>query len=103
VDARSTDGSYWQYLEELRAWKVVRRVVSGPSKLLFQNGVYDSQYFLRYGISVQGFTEDTLVLHHSLYPELQKGLGFQGSIYLDEPAWKLMRKRHFNDTVKRDE
>jgi len=103
VDLRQDDGCYWPYLEELRAWKVVRRVVSGPAKLLFQNGVYDSQYFLRYGISVREFTEDTLVLHHSLYPELQKGLGFQGSIYLDEPAWKLMRKRHFKETVKRDE
>lgn len=103
VDLRQESGCYWSYLEELRAWAVVRNVVSGPGELLFQNGVYDSQYFLRYGISVRAFTEDTLVLHHSLYPELQKGLGFLGSLYLDEPAWKLMRKRHFNDTVKRDE
>jgi len=43
-----------------------------------------------------------MLLHHALYPELPKGLGFLGSIYTNEASWKLMRRER-SDTVKRDE
>jgi hypothetical protein len=43
-----------------------------------------------------------MMLHHSLYPEMKKSLGFLGSIYTDEASWKLMRQEK-TDTEKRDE
>ena len=42
-----------------------------------------------------------MLLHHSLFPELQKGLGFLGSIYTNEASWKLMRGQ--DDSNKKDE
>ena len=33
-----------------------------------------------------------MLVHHALYPELNKGLGFLGSIYMNEPAWKHLRR-----------
>ena len=35
--------------------------------------------------------EDTMVMHHAMEPEIQKKSGHLGSVYTDEPAWKLMR------------
>jgi uracil-DNA glycosylase len=87
---------------ELYAWDLVAKLLASPIPKLGQNFVYDLQYLLRMGLRVNAYHHDTMLLHHSLFPELQKGLGFLGSIYTSEPAWKLMR--HFKpDTEKRDE
>lgn len=94
--------SYWSPEEEHVFWLTVRRLLESPIPKLFQNGVYDLQYLLRMGLRPQNVREDSMLLHHALFPELPKGLGFLGSIYTDEPAWKLMR-RGAGDSVKRDE
>ena len=61
-----------------------------------QNFSYDMQYFWRtVGITCPKFFGDTMLLHHALQPELEKGLGFLGSIYTNEPSWKFMRQEHF--------
>lgn len=61
---------------------------------LAQNGLYDVQYCIRNGWPVRNFTHDTMLRHHSLYPEMEKGLGFMGTIYTDEQPWKMLRNRH---------
>jgi hypothetical protein len=95
--------SYWNTKEEeLRAWSCVSALLESAIPKLFQNGLYDVQYLMPMGIKVNNFIEDSMLLHHSIFPELQKGLGFLGSVYTSEPAWKLMRKRAA-DTVKADE
>jgi uracil-DNA glycosylase len=94
---------YWETAaDEVRAWRVVRDVLESDIPKLFQNGLYDMQYILRWGMRPANLAHDTMLLHHSLYPELRKGLGFLGSIYSNEAAWKLMG-RPKADTVKRDE
>ena len=87
---------------EKQFWRLVRKIMAMPMPKLFQNGAYDIQYFLSYGIPVVNASEDSMILQHSLYPELPKSLGFLGSIHTDEPAWKLMR-RNKADTVKRED
>jgi DNA polymerase I-like protein with 3'-5' exonuclease and polymerase domains len=79
----------------------VRRVLEDRSiRKLFQNGVYDISFLLRaYGIKTMGAAEDTMLLAHALQPESLKGLGYLGSIYSDEGAWKHMRKK--DETIKR--
>ena len=94
VDLEHSSGSYWgSPSEERKAWACVARLLALPSAKVFQNGVYDLQYITQLGMLPRACTEDTMLLHHSLYPELPKGLGFLGSIYTEEPAWKLMRKQ----------
>ncbi len=63
---------------------------------VFQNGMYDMQYLWSMGLTVVNPRHDTMLLHHSLVPEMLKGLGFLGSIYTSEPAWKLMRHDETN-------
>lgn len=101
TDFRKESCSYWSTPEmEKEAWQWVRRICGLPARKLFQNGLYDLHFlWRRYGITCSNVTDDTLLLHHALQPEMPKGLGFLGSIYTNEPAWKLMRTA----TIKRDE
>jgi uracil-DNA glycosylase len=103
VDMGRPGRNYWSTLaEEVEVWQIVKRVLEGPIPKLGQNFLYDIQYLMRAGIRPMNVMHDTMLLHHSLYPEMQKGLGFLGSIYTNEPAWKLMRHEKA-DTEKRDE
>lgn len=95
--------SYWPTAaDERRAWDCVDRLLKYDCPKLGQNFIYDLQYLTRIGIQPTRCTEDTMLLHHSLFPELQKGLGFLGSVYTNESSWKLLRKRKA-DTEKKDE
>jgi uracil-DNA glycosylase len=97
-------GSYWPSIEEeVRAWEFVRRVLALPSPKVAQNGLYDITFLWRHGITVNNYEDDTMLLHHALYPEAEKSLGFLGSVYTDEASWKMMRKRSKDDTIKRDQ
>ena len=103
-DKRQPGWSYWPTLgEELRAWKAVESILTRHPQVVFQNGLYDVQYIWRMGIPVPGFSDDTMLLHHSMYPELPKGLGFLGSVYTNDISWKQMRQRHGSQETKREE
>jgi hypothetical protein len=93
-------GNYWPtHHDELAAWNLVRTILGVRIPKVTQNGIYDVSYlWRRYGITVADWHHDTMLLHHALYPEAQKGLGYLGSIYTNEPAWKTMRKV---ETLKR--
>lgn len=94
--------SYWPTLdEELAAWYAVRELLESDMPKVGQNFLFDLQYLQRAGIRPKNCLHDTMLLHHSLFPELQKGLGFLGSIYTNESSWKLLRKH--NEELKRDE
>lgn len=102
-DKRKPGWSRWTEEEEGFLWAMLQAFCEAPwVRLLWQNGMYDYQYIIPMKIRVGNSTEDTMLLHHSLYPELQKGLGFLGSLYSNEASWKLMRRRKA-DTEKRDE
>jgi len=104
LDSRNPSSCFWKTVdEETRAWAFVRKVLASPIPKIAQNGAYDLGFlWRRYGIAVRNFTEDTMLLHHSLQPESPKGLGFMGSVYTDEPAWKIMREGKEDETIKRD-
>jgi hypothetical protein len=94
---------YWPTkAEEFHAWKIVWSILKSDVPKVLQNGMYDLQYLIRMGFRPRNCLEDTMLLHHSLFPEMRKGLGFLASIYTNESSWKLMG-RPKPDTVKRDE
>ena len=101
--ARLTGGSYWgDEAHELRAWRAVRALLESPIPKVGQNFLFDLTYLSRFGIRSRNCYHDTMLLHHTLFPEMQKGLGFLGSIYTNESAWKLFRRRG-TEKLKRDE
>lgn len=104
VDLRKPGCNYWPSLEdELEAWNQVQAILDGPEAKLGQNTLYDIQWLWKlYGIRVWNYSEDTMLLHHALQPESPKGLGFLGSVYTNEVAWKADRIRG-KDTLKRED
>lgn len=97
----SPKGQYWPDVQFSKALAFVKKLVQ-TYKVVFQNGGYDASYLIRYGIVPTKYTDDTMLLHHSLYPELRKSLEFLASIYANRPSWKKMRPRG-NKTGKREE
>ena len=104
TDSRAASGSYWPTAaDEIRAWDYVRDVLNNDRPKSAQNGLYDLSFLWRsYGIAVNNYQHDTMLLHHALQPESEKSLGFLGSLYTNEASWKLMRQRG-KTTIKRDE
>ena len=104
VDARKPSGNYWNSLaEELAAWNFIAEVCASPIPKVGQNGLYDIQWlWQRYGIPVLNYAHDTMLLHHSLFPESPKGLDFLGSVYTNESSWKTERPRG-KHSLKKDE
>jgi DNA polymerase len=102
-DPRRKDKSYWTNRhDEHAAWDLIRSILMDKSiPKLFQNGLYDIAFLYR-SMKIQTYNaaHDTMLLHHAIQPESLKGLGFLGSIYTDEGAWKAYHKGR--TTVKRD-
>jgi DNA polymerase len=97
------DGNYWRTSgEERTAWLWVARILRNLRKPIFHNGLYDIYYLWRaMQLPVPFGGEDTMLLHHSLQPEMKKALGFLATIYTEEPSWKFMRKEV--DTTKTED
>lgn len=94
-------GNYWpSHAIEMAVWDLVEVALASPTPKIFQNGLYDMQYLLRFGLRLRTCLHDTMLFHHSLFPELRKSLGFLGSVYTNEAPWKLLRK---DESGKREE
>lgn len=93
---------YWSSQDmEVRAWQWVQYGLDGfGAELVFQNGLYDVNRLLCSGIRPRRAIHDTMLLHHALFPELPKGLGFLDSIYRNDSPWK---KAFQSESLKRDE
>jgi hypothetical protein len=104
VDGRKPSRSYWPTVEaEMQAWGWVERMCALPQPKLMQNGTYDTFWLWdRMGIATRNYCEDTRLLHHALYPELPKDLGFMAACYTRQQAWKSWRGRG-QRPEKRDE
>lgn len=102
VNPRRANRSYWPDLAtEILVWNYIRGVLEDRTiRKVFQNGMYDIAFLWRsVGVKVRGAEHDTMLLHHALQPESLKALGYLGSIYCDEAAWKTERR---TTTIKRD-
>jgi hypothetical protein len=98
------DPNYWPTEEtEFDAWKLVIKGLQTKTPKIFQNGVYELSYFIRMGIHVNNAFHDTMLFHHSEFIELPKSLGFLGSIYCNDVAWKNMVRHGETNSLKRDE
>lgn len=103
-DPRKPSGCFWGTLrEEEQAWQFVRRVLALPCPKSGQNTLYDITFlWVKYGMYPNNYEDDTMLMHHALQPESEKGLAFLGSVYTNESSWKLLRTRG-KTTIKRDE
>lgn len=97
--------NYWPTpRDECAAWRYVHRWMEREDLVkVFQNGMFDLSHIPQTGCTPRNCSEDTMLQSHSLYSELQKGLGFLGSIHTNVPSWKKMIHVKNEDLLKRDD
>jgi len=86
---------------EFAAWKFVKMVLESNVPKICQNGIqYDSYWLAKeVKIGVKNIQHCTMQMSHAWALELEKSLGFLGSIFLDELSWKHIR----TETNKQDD
>lgn len=87
-----TGENYWETeADEVRVLSAIAKYLGDPHRhKVFQNGSYDVQWlFEKWGMITMGWTDDTRLLHHALWPESPKDLGTIASLHLNMPSWKL--------------
>ena len=98
------DLNYWRNpADEVMALLLIQRLLSSPAAKIFQNGMYDIPMLLSYGLKPRHCDHDTMLLHHSIYPESPKSLGFLGSVYGNEQSWKQMYAGGESVNLKKDD
>ncbi len=86
---------YSLYWGEDTSWalNIIAGLLALSNPKVFQNGMYDAQYLWRVlGMPIQNFNDDTMLLHHTLQPELPKSLAFLASVYTQASTWKELSK-----------
>lgn len=69
-------------------WSKINEVLSGNSKKIFQNFIYDCTYLSKYGMVVSNLWHDSMLAQKFLHPELTMGLDTVARLYTREPYWK---------------
>lgn len=94
VDQSRPGFDYWETpFEETKVISWMREVLQRPVPKIFQNGTYDMHWLANYGLLPRGPHEDTMLLFHSKYSELEKGLEALAAVYSNSPPWKTLRPR----------
>lgn len=96
VDLDKPDRSYWTEQEELLIWGMIKTVLEGPLPKLGQNfAQYDLLWLWhRYGIETRNLTDDTRLMSHAVYPEMEKSLAFLAASFTDFGPWKGLVSHH---------
>jgi len=69
--------------------RLIDEILRSPVKKVAQNGNFDMTYLgYNYRVKVENYAWDTMLAHHSIFPNLPKDLGTVASIYTDSPYWK---------------
>jgi len=86
----SAPEGYFTAAEEIHLRRALRALLLHPSvRVIMQNGLYDTQYFIREDGYAPLPTHDTMLLQHALFPGTPKGLDYLASIYCDHYVyWK---------------
>lgn len=92
---------YWSYEEERAIlWKLHELFVNDSIAWIFQNGIYDFQYFaVRWGF-IPHIWMDTMLAHHTCFAGLAKGLDFQSSIYCEYHRYWKDEGKEFHESIK---
>ena len=90
----SPDKSYFSLEEELSIVLLLRSILTHQNAhIIYQNGLYENQYFARYWGFVSIPEMDTMFAGAVAYPGLSKSLDSLSSLYLDyHQFWKAERK-----------
>ena len=87
--ATHTTESYVIPCDELWHWHFIRAANATPTRKVFQNGLFDNTYFMRWAVPVRNWVYDTFHLFHCWQSELPKRLDFVASFSIRKVRyWK---------------
>jgi uracil-DNA glycosylase family 4 len=78
---------YWKNGDEYEAIRLVNRLLS-VAPTIYQNALFDILHLREHGFKIGPATDDVLLAHHAIHPELPHNLGYIVSIYGKTPYWK---------------
>lgn len=83
-------GGFYSLEQEGRLiWLLYRILTHRNCKTVGQNFSYDTQYIFRAWHFLASHVEDTMIMQHTLYPGMEKGLGFLSSLHSESHVyWK---------------
>ena len=90
INLRNQHGNVYSKENELKLLIRLEEFLCHPTtRLVMQNGMYDSSYSLfMERIRLGGYYFDTMLAHHALYPSLPHNLGFITAQYTTQPFYK---------------
>lgn len=71
-----------------RLYDIVDKILRSPVAKVNQNIKYDWTVLGNFGFDIRNIIGDTMLMAHTIYPELPVGLDFLSSIYTDLPYYK---------------
>jgi len=81
-------GTRLDYSERGAMYKLIDVILRSRVPKVNQNIKYDWSVLENYGFTINNIVGDTMLLAHTIYPELPKGLDFLNSIYTELPFYK---------------
>lgn len=75
-------------IEMHQLFLIIHEILGSKLKKVNQNLKFDAHECDYYFGRVENLYDDTMLLFHHLYPELPKNLGFQTSLYTEQPYYK---------------
>lgn len=103
ICVEDTEG-YWNEDEELAIVLKLRELFLHPKvEWIFQNGLYDYQYFAANWGVIPKLWMDTMVAHHCCFSGLPKGLDFQSSMYCEYHRYWKDEGKEFHESIKSPE
>jgi DNA polymerase-1 len=75
-------------VEYFEVWKAIAKLLESDVPKIYQNFIYDTTYFSKYGIRSRALWHDTMLCQKFLNPELPMGLDTIARLFTYEPYWK---------------
>lgn len=81
---------FYSVEQEARLVWLIYKIFTHPKCIIVgQNFSYDTQYIFRAWHFLASWVEDTMIMQHTLYPGMEKGLGFLSSLHAESHVyWK---------------
>lgn len=95
---------YWSEDEEVWIVQQIAKLFRNPKvEWIFQNGLYDLQYFARHWGVVPRVTQDTMLAHHLCFSGLPKGLDFLSSMYCTFHQYWKGEGKNWDDSMNEEQ
>ena len=95
---------YFNFEEELQVLAMLEKVLTHPNvEVLGQNFSYDLQYFWRWFMFRPRVARDTMLMQHTMFPNMQKSLDYLSSMYCPFHRYWKDDGKEWNPSIPEDE